>query len=86
MVIALQVSLQPPGASTSPVTAPPNTSGNFRLIPACLKADSDFEHILTINITNSSQYFSGRVIMQLLFMLYRMFIGEDKQWQDEQDC
>ena len=45
----------------APGDCTPNPSGNLRLIPACLKASPDFEHILTINITNPSQHFSGRV-------------------------
>lgn len=60
MVIALQVSSQPRG-HRAPGDCTPNPSGNFRLIPACLKSASDFEHILTINNPNSSQHFSGRV-------------------------
>ncbi len=59
MVIALQVSSQPPGVST-PGGCTPNPSGNLRLIHACLKVPPDFEHILTINNTNPSQDFSGR--------------------------
>ena len=39
-----------------------NPSLNLRIIPACLKAIPDFEHILTFTNTNLSQYFSGRVI------------------------
>ena len=45
----------------APGDCTPNPSGNLRLIPACLKASPDFEHILTFNNTNPSQHFSGRV-------------------------
>lgn len=59
MVIALQVSKQPPGAS-SPRRLHPKSLREPPVHTCMSQSPPDSEHKLTINIKNPSQHFSGR--------------------------
>lgn len=65
MVIALQVSKQPPGAS-SPRRLHPKSLREPPVHTCMSQSPPDSEHKLTINIKNPSQHFSGRDTLKKL--------------------